>query len=132
MIRMDHPRLTYGCLPLIASAALFGLGSYVLNELPRSVGIIGFAFGLLVLVLTAVVDPDRTGLPADTLRIHGTRAPRQGLVGERPAAASARSAPALEGHQCAAGHTHGSNSRPKASERGGRCIIEQSRRLVAG
>jgi len=54
MIRRDDPRITYGCLPLVAGAALFVLGSSVLNELLRSVGIIAVAFGLLVLVLAAV------------------------------------------------------------------------------
>ena len=54
MIRMDDPRLTYGCFPLCAGVAHFWLQSLVISELLRSLGIIVFAFGLLVLVLAAV------------------------------------------------------------------------------
>ena len=51
---MDDPRIIYGCVPLCAGGALFALGSHFLIELLRSVGIIAFAFGLLVLVLAAI------------------------------------------------------------------------------
>jgi len=54
MIRMDDPRLTYGCFPLCAGVAHFWLQSLVISELLRSLGIIVFAFGLPVLVLAAV------------------------------------------------------------------------------
>jgi hypothetical protein len=51
---MSNPRITYGCVPLCAAVALFGLGSHVLIAFLRSVGIIAVAVGVLVLVLTAV------------------------------------------------------------------------------
>ena len=54
MIRTDDPRITYGCVPLCAGAALFALGSHVLIAFLRSVGIIAFAFGVLVLVVVPV------------------------------------------------------------------------------
>jgi hypothetical protein len=51
---MVDPQLTYECGPLCAGGALFRLGSYVASELHRSLGIIAFTFGRLVLVLAAV------------------------------------------------------------------------------
>jgi hypothetical protein len=51
---MVDPRLTFGCVPLCAGVALFWLGSHGASELLRSLGIMAFAFGILVLVLAAV------------------------------------------------------------------------------
>jgi hypothetical protein len=51
---MVDPQLTYECGPLCAGGALFRLGSYVASEVHRSLGIIAFTFGRLVLVLAAV------------------------------------------------------------------------------
>ena len=51
---MIDPWITYGCVPLFAGLVLFGLGSHLTSEFLRSLGIMVFAFGLLVLVLAAV------------------------------------------------------------------------------
>jgi len=51
---MSDSRITYGGIPLCAGVALFGLGSHLASELLRSLGILAFAFGTLVLVLAAV------------------------------------------------------------------------------
>jgi hypothetical protein len=51
---MIDPWITYAGIPLCVGVALFGLGHLFASEFLRSLGILVFAFGLLVLVLVAV------------------------------------------------------------------------------
>jgi hypothetical protein len=51
---MSNPLIPYSVIPLCAGVAVFALGHLFASEILRSLGILAFAFGLLVLVLTAV------------------------------------------------------------------------------
>jgi hypothetical protein len=48
---MRDPLITYAGIPLCAGVALFALGHLFASEFLRSLGILLFAFGMLVLVL---------------------------------------------------------------------------------
>ena len=47
---MSHSLITYAGIPLCAGVALFALGHLFASEFLRSLGILAFAFGVLVLV----------------------------------------------------------------------------------
>jgi hypothetical protein len=50
---MSSPLITYAGIPLCAGVAVFALGHLFASEFLRSLGILVFAYGVLLLVLTA-------------------------------------------------------------------------------
>ena len=51
---MSDPLITYAGIPICAGVALFALGHFFASEFLRSLGILVFVFGMLVLVLIAL------------------------------------------------------------------------------
>jgi hypothetical protein len=51
---MRDPLITYAGIPLCAGVAVFALGHLFASEVLRSLGLLAFAFGVLVLVVVAV------------------------------------------------------------------------------
>jgi hypothetical protein len=51
---MSDPLIPYAVIPLCAGVAVFALGHLFASEFLRSLGILVFAFGVLVLVLVAL------------------------------------------------------------------------------
>ena len=51
---MSDPLITYAGIPLCAGMAVFALGHLIASEFLRSLGILVFAYGVLVLVLVTV------------------------------------------------------------------------------
>ncbi len=51
---MGDPRITYGCLPILAGVALILLGQHDAMEFLGSLGMVALGLGTLVLVVTDV------------------------------------------------------------------------------
>jgi hypothetical protein len=51
---MSDPLITFAGIPLCAGVAVFALGHLFASEVLRSLGLLAFAFGVLVLVVVAV------------------------------------------------------------------------------
>jgi hypothetical protein len=51
---ISDPLLTYAGIPLCAGVAVFALGHLFASQFLRSLGLLAFAFGVLVLVVVAV------------------------------------------------------------------------------